>query len=565
MYRYLRQNKGLLILCIILCVLAAGASASVALILQLVLDIAISGEMGQFTQALIFSVIYFILIGLLSYFTEVSCLRLTVRTLRVIRDKVFAGIMRQNMEQFHKVNSADYLSALNNDIKLIEDNYLTPLFVVIFVIPLFLSSVAVMLYFDFIVTIVVFFSSFLMLLVPGLLGKALQKRQDQFSQKMSGFMIRLKDFLSGFEVVKTYRMLPFVRKQIERENADMAKAQYRAGRLLVLNSELSKFLGMAIQVTTIFLSAYFIIIGRITAGVLVGLIQAGGSLVMPLMMALQELPKLKGCAPILERLNGFADHENTSFTGTKTPTFETGISISDLRFGYKEDEPVLRGLSLQIDRGKKYAVIGKSGSGKSTLAKLLAGYYSGFDGEIAYDGTNLRELDIEKLGEMSATIHQNIYLFDDTIEENIRLHKEYSKEALERALSISGVDLFLDGESKGLSSPVGENGSELSGGQRQRVAVARALIQEKPILTLDEGTSSLDMQTAYDIESRLLGMDDLTLITITHSLNPELLQAYDSIIFLVEGKVAEMGSYAVLMEGGGAFADYCAMGQEIEA
>ena len=557
MYRYLKQHKSLFFTSILLCVIAAFSLAYVALFLQQVLDQALAGDMARFTRTLLFAFLYFGAVIAVSYLTEISCLKITFKTLKTMRRSVFSGIMRQNMEAFHEVNSADYLSALNNDMKLIEENYLTPLFTIIYTLTLSVASLVVMLYFDVFVTLVVFLASFLMILVPSLLGAALQKRQALYSQKMADFMIRLKDFLSGFEVVKTYRMMPFVRKEFERENRDMIAAGYRAGKLLVLSQTLSQFLAMAVQLSTISLAAYFIITGRLTAGALLGLIQASGQLVSPFGTALGEMPKLKGCAPIIERINRFADCENTSFTGTKAPTFEKAISVSDLRFGYKPEEPVLDGVSLEIERGKKYAIIGKSGSGKSTLIKLLTGYYPGFDGKIAYDGTDIRDLDMEALVEMSAVIHQNIYLFDDTIEHNIRLHKPYTDQALRDALSMSGVDLFLDGDTKSLSTPVGENGSELSGGQRQRIAVARALIQGKPILALDEGTSSLDLQTAYDIESRLLQMEDLTLLTITHSLNPELLGAYDCIIFMEDGAIAEMGSYWELVEENGAFLAYC--------
>lgn len=227
-----------------------------------------------------------------------------------------------------------------------------------------------------------------------------------------------------------------------------------------------------------------------------------------------------------------------------------------MSFSYKPDEVVLKDVSLKFERGKKYAIIGKSGCGKTTLIRLLTGYYSNFAGEILYDNINLHDLDIEMLNEMSAIIHQNIYMFDDTIMDNICLHKQFPDKELKRALSISGVDMFLD-NTKNLSTTVGENGSNLSGGQRQRIAVARAIIQKKPILILDEGTSAVDMKTAYDIENRLLAMDELTLITITHSLNPDLLKAYGKIVFMENGTISEIGTYDELMQNCGSFVKYC--------
>lgn len=373
---------------------------------------------------------------------------------------------------------------------------------------------------------------------------------------MSEFITQLKDFFSGFEIIKTYRMDSYTKSEFEQKNTDITTAKYRADKLLAANEGVSSVLALMVQVTAIFLSAYFIIIGRITAGAMLGLIQVSSNLVNPILLVLQNLPKIKGSKPIVERINHFADYQNTSFTGTKIPSFKQGITVADLNFSYKQDEAVLKDISFYFERSKKYAIIGKSGCGKTTLIRLLTGYYANFTGEILYDEANLHELDIEKLNEMSAVIHQNIYMFDDTIMDNICLHKQYSDKELQRALSISGVTIFLDSK-KSLSTAVGENGSNLSGGQRQRIAVARAIIQEKPILILDEGTSAIDMKTAYDIESRLLAMDELTLITITHSLRPDLLKAYDKIIYMENGTISEIGSYDELMKECGSFAKYC--------
>ncbi|MCL2843568.1 MAG: ABC transporter ATP-binding protein/permease [Oscillospiraceae bacterium] len=556
MGRYFKEHKLLVAVTAVLSLLTGLLVAGVALLLQQVLDLALGGEAERFMRTLVFTVVYFVVMGASVYLSTLLLHKMTFRVLRSMRRAVFAGVMRQNMEEFHAVNTADYLSALNNDMKIIQENYIDNIFGVFYNIVLFLASLIVMLYFDVFVTLVVIGTALLMMLVPGLLGKALQTRQKVQSEKMSAFMARLKDFFSGFEIIRTYRMGAFTQKDFAKQNDELFTAQYRVGKLMALVAGLTATLAILVQVTAIFLSAYFIIIGRITAGVLLGLVQASGQLVSPVGALFGMLPLIQGAKPIIERVNRFADHEPSGFVGTGTPTFETGVTASNLNFGYTEADATLQDVTVRFERGKKYAIIGGSGCGKSTLVKLLTGYYSKYEGEIAYDDADLHQLDMEKLGELSATIHQNIYLFDETIRDNICLHRDYSDEELTHALAISGVDMFVGSDAKGLFDPVGENGANLSGGQRQRIAVARALILKKPLLILDEGTSSLDMQTAYDIESRLLKEGDLTLITITHALNPDLLQSYDGIIFMESGKVIETGTYAELMQQNGAFAAY---------
>ena len=151
------------------------------------------------------------------------------------------------------------------------------------------------------------------------------------------------------------------------------------------------------------------------------------------------------------------------------------------------------------------------------------------------------------MAQLSSIIHQNIYMFDETIQDNICLHEDYPQEMIDKVVMESGLYEFISELPEGLLYQVGENGANLSGGQKQRIAVARALIRNKPILILDEGTSAVDMQTAYDIENRLLKIKNLTIITITHHLRKELLEKYDEIVCMDHGKIIEKGTWNELV------------------
>lgn len=555
MKEYILKQKRLLAIAILFGTIFSVGSTLVALILKDVIDVAIAQDISRFTSIVMQTTIYLAILGVCYWMYAMFSKKFICKVTKLLRSAVFDGIFKKNISDFRTVNSADYLSALTNDIKNVEENYFVPLLLCLQNIIIFITSFAVMLYLSPLVMLCLFIAILLLIALPSLFQKAIQNRQEGFSEKQSRFTVAIKDFLSGFEVIRSYRMNSYTVKAFGEKNDTLYIAKYALDKIVSAVEGLSTILGVIVQCSVLFISAYLIITGKITAGALVGLVQVSGTIVAPIQILSESIPKIQGSRPIIERLNALVNYKDDAFNGTVCPTFETDITVKNLQFGYEPEQKIIQGVDFSFRKGKKYAVVGKSGCGKTTLINLLNGYYAAFKGQVSYDGVDIRQLDIEKLNEMSSVIQQNVYMFDESIQNNICLHKQITPTALQKALDMSGAAMFL-GDEKTLDTFVGENGNSLSGGQRQRVAVARALAQGKPILILDEGTSAVDMQTAYDIESQLLKIKELTVITITHSLNSELLERYDQVIFMENGTISEAGSYAELMENKGAFCDF---------
>ncbi|WP_414732801.1 ABC transporter ATP-binding protein [Acetobacterium carbinolicum] len=555
MKKYMLRNKGLLAMALLFGTIFSVGSTLVALILKEVIDVSLSRDMSRFVTIVLQTAVYLAVLGVSYGLYSTLSKKFICKVTRMQRNDAFGGTLKKNISDFKSVNSADYLSALTNDVKNVEENYVNPILLCLQNIIVFISSFAVMLYLSPLVTLCLFITIFLLIAVPSFFQNGIQKRQDNFSKKQSGLTVAIKDFLSGFEVIRSYRMNSTVIKTFEEKNDTVYHAKYALDKIVAAVEALSIMLGVVVQCSVLFVSAYLIITGKITAGALVALVQVSGTIVVPIQILSQNIPLIQGSKPIIERLNTLVNYHDRTFTGTMCPTFKTGITIKDLRFAYAKEQQIIKGIDFTFKKGEKYAIVGKSGCGKTTLINLLTGYYDGFEGEVLFDGVDMRKLDIAKLNEMFAVIHQNVYMFDASIKDNICLNKQIKQSDLQRALNMSGVEMFL-GEEKSLDTSVGENGNNISGGQRQRVAVARALVQGKPILILDEGTSSVDMQTAYDIESQLQKIAELTVVTITHSLNPELLNGYNQIIFMETGTILETDTFANLMSAKGPFYDF---------
>lgn len=553
---HIRKNKLLFILTILTSIIASLGYVFMAVLLQQLLDIAIDKNFQQFLRLVVFSIIYFVVLGFSLYLQSLLSKKVICKIMLQIRSDVFRGTINHNIEDFEKKNTADYISVVTNDVKMLEDNFLLPLFEVIQYTVIFISSFVLMIYFDIIVTICVVAAIAVMILVPSLLGGTLEKKQNMFSSKLADFTANLKDILSGFEIIKSYSMVKSVIQRFDKVNTETINSKYSVDRLFALNEGLSAFLALMVQIVVLFLSAYFIITGRITVGTLLGMVQVSSNLANPLIMIFTNVPKMKSVRPIVEKLENISKHSLTPPKKENIATYKSHICAKDLSFSYDGKKEALSGIDCLIEKGKKYVIVGKSGCGKSTLIKLLSGYYSTYTGEILYDDTEYHMLDKDNVVQLSSIIHQNIYMFDETIYDNICLHEHYPEERIEKVIADSGLTEFISELPTGLQYQVGENGSSLSGGQKQRIAVARALIRNKPILILDEGTSAIDMQTAYDIENRLLKMEDLTLITITHHLEPNLLDKYDKIFYMQNGRIKEKGCFKHLINTASCFSEY---------
>lgn len=559
---YMKQNKVLLLFTILTSIIASLGYVFMAVLLQKLLDIAVEKNMQQFIPMVLFSIFYFVMLGIFLYLQSLLSKRITCKIIKQIRTDVFKGIVSQSMGDFGKRNTADYLSIITNDVKMIEDNFLLPFFEVVQYTVIFISSFVLMIYFDVIVTIVVFVAITLMFLVPSLLGKELEKRQNTLSSQLADFTTKLKDILSGFEIIKSYSMKQYVIQKFDKENSDTIHTKYSVDKLFALNEGLSSFLALMVQIVVLFLSAYFIITERITVGTLLGMVQVSSNLANPLIMIFTNIPKIKSIQPIIEKLTVLSKYELNEVPKKQSATFNSVVSISNISFAYEKQNRVLDKINLHIEKGKKYVIVGKSGCGKTTLVKLLAGYYTEYSGKILYDNTDLNMMNENDIVQLSSIIHQNIYMFNESVYDNICLHEDYSKESIDKAVKASGLNDVIEKLPEGLLYEAGENGSNLSGGQKQRIAVARALIRNKPILILDEGTSAIDMQTAYDIENHLLKIEGLTIITITHNLKKELLELYDNIIYMENGEIIERGTFEELTSVPSRFLKYLTIKKE---
>ena len=538
MKKYWKKNGFFLAVTLMAGILASVLASGIAILLQKVVDVAVTKQTEAFGKLFLFAVGYILVLCVMNYTSALMEKYLTEKMIKQYRRDIFKGIMDRRPIRYYRENTADYISALTNDMKLIEDNYIAALLNTFKLVVMFAVTLVILLILSPMVTAILILTFLLMFLLPATIGRCLEKRQDRVSAQMAAFTEKLKDILSGYEVLRSYDRIEAAKYRFQEENEEEIRVRFRAARLFALNEGLSDTLAVLSTITVIFVSAYLVLIGQITMGTLLALVQLSSSFMAPVMLLMQNVPRIQSMKAVIARLNSYAeDDPAVKPLPLELPSFEKGIELDGASFSYDGEQTVLADITMRIDKGGKYAVMGPSGCGKTTLIKLLLGYFEDYGGSIRYDGRELRALDMDKIAGIISVIHQNVYLFNLSVRENILLFEEFDEAALAEAVEKSGVSLFIDEKEGGLDHGAGENGALLSGGQRQRVALARALIRRAPFVILDEGTSALDRKTACEIESRLLEDEELTLLTITHNPDPQLMRRYDGIYRMNDGRL----------------------------
>lgn len=514
-------------------------------------------DMDTIVKVATILVFLYILMFVFQYIQGFMMATATQRISKNLRNDISKKMNRLPLKYFDSTSTGDILSRVTNDVDMVGQTLNQSLSGLTSAVTMFLGSLIMMFYTNWIMAISAVLSTFLGFAMMSFLiskSQSFFERQQQQLGKLNGYV---EEIYSGHNVVKAYNGEKMVKEIFHDINTGLYDSAWKSQFLSGLMMPLMMFVGNFGYVVVCIVGAVLAVNGHISFGVIVSFMLYIRLFTQPLSQIAQGATQLQSTAAASQRVFEFLAEEELKDESEKKNRLETvqgNVEFRNVRFGYNENQPVIKNFSINVKAGQKVAIVGPTGAGKTTLVNLLIRFYEINDGEILIDGVPTSHLTRENLHDLFCMVLQDTWLFEGTIRENIVYSsKGITDEELEEASKAVGLHHFIKTLPNGYDTVLDDKAS-LSAGQKQLITIARAMVKTAPLLILDEATSSVDTRTEMLIQK---AMDKLTVgktsFVIAHRLST--IKNADMIIVMKDGDIFETGTHEELLFKNGFYAE----------
>lgn len=531
MKRIYNRTMALLMGTLLVGAIAKGVSGYMTLLTRDLVDTSLRPGMPGFQdialRMVVFAFVLFLLETLLSFVKGYYRKKTNVNLKMYYLEKIF----QKNINEFNKDSNAKYVSHMMSDLNTVDLDYIDGIFELALSVISFVITIVIIGGVSMELLVIVLVVGGLVGVLSNVLSKPIQKLYAERSGLYDKYTHYLQEVLSAFRIIRVNSLYPRVKTQFSGRSEKLQEKSFEIEKKSTYIYAVQNFMINFVVLFVMVISVYYAVLGKITFGGVILILNNFSSLIGPFQRASELLPKIISTKALFKVLDESLINQEVLNETEELQRFQEEISFEGVAFSYGENK-VLEDLTLSLKKNGKYLIVGPSGGGKSTFLKLLRKYFHPQTGGIYVDGKPLNQITKESYFRHLSNVEQNVFMFDDTLRNNLTLLKDTKEEKLNEAIRRAGLTSFVENLPQGLETVIEDNGRNISGGERSRIAIARALLNESEILILDEAFQSLDYETARAIERTILDLPELTVVNVSHILIPENKNAYDEMLYV---------------------------------
>ncbi|WP_421784274.1 ABC transporter ATP-binding protein [Gardnerella sp. KA01001] len=543
---FFKENKLVAFLSMIVFISLSMIYTAISWILQIIFDYMAGKGSYSLTTILLLVVSFMLAISLIFALKRSSYPRFLEKAMNQYKESVIKKLLQKSYSDFSLANSGTYLSVLTNDCERIQEKYLKKIFDFVQDVLMLVSSLALMIYYSPLLTVIALIISVLPMVCSILTASGIAAREEQVSKSNESYTALTKDVLNGVSVIKSFKAEQEVINRYQNQSMELEHTKNLREKTMTTVSALGTISSLATQLGVMLVGAWMVNahVGVITAGMVLAFTNLMNGVLQPIASLPQMLGEMKGAKKLISKMADYMSNVKED-SGEIIDDSVKNVVLRNVSYAYDADHKVLKNVNLTLQTGKSYAIVGPSGAGKSSLINLLMGYYKDYEGSVKLDNHELSNVSKSSLYDKTTLMQQSVFMFDASILDNITLFKPFPDVEVDRVIHLAGLDDLI--AAKGKDYQCGENGSHLSGGEKQRIAIARSLLKRSEILLVDEATSALDNETSANVTQSILNLQGILRLVVTHRLDANSLKQYDEILVMKSGELIERGSFEELM------------------